>query len=102
MAAGLILQPVALAVFFTPLMSALCARRRRLALAPAEVVRVEVVNRYRRGMAHYASDLAYGGEAWAVLRLTAPRSLVDTGGAGDVPTRRIWFRQDRPDPASHR
>jgi Ca-activated chloride channel family protein len=68
------------------LMSALCARRLRLALAPAEGVRVEVVNQYRTDAEGRTMlpDLAYGGEAWAVLRLTVPRSLVDKGGAGDV------------------
>ncbi len=68
------------------LMSALCARRLRLALAPKEGVRVEVVNQYRTDAEGRTMlpDLAYGGEAWAVLRLTVPRSLVDVGGAGDV------------------
>lgn len=68
------------------LMSALCARRLRLTLAPAEGVRVAVVNQYRTD-AHGRTmlpDLAYGGEAWAALRLTVPRSLVDWTGAGGV------------------
>ena len=70
------------------LMSALCARRLRLALAPAAGVRVEVVNQYRTDAEGRTMlpDLAYGGEAWAVLRLTVPRSVVETGGRGRCPS----------------
>jgi Ca-activated chloride channel family protein len=68
------------------LMSALCARRLRLALAPASGVRVEVVNQHRTDAEGRSllPDLAYGGEAWAVLRLTVPRSVVETGGLADI------------------
>jgi Ca-activated chloride channel family protein len=68
------------------LMSALCARRLRLGLLQAERVRVRVVNQYRTDAERRTilPDLAYGGEAWAVLRLTVPRSVVETGGEGDV------------------
>ena len=68
------------------LMSALCARSLRLAIAPAASVRVEIVNGYRTDAAGHTvlPDLAYGGEAWALLRLTVPRSIVDTGDDGDV------------------
>ena len=68
------------------LMSALCARGLRLAIAPATSVRVEIVNGYRTDAAGHTvlPDLAYGGEAWALLRLTVPRSIVDTGDDGDV------------------
>jgi Ca-activated chloride channel family protein len=68
------------------LMTALSARHLRLSLAPAEGVRIEVVNQYRTDAEGRTMlpDLADGGEAWAVLRVTVPRSLVDTGGAGDV------------------
>jgi Ca-activated chloride channel family protein len=68
------------------LMSALCARGLRLALAPARDVRVQVLNQYRTDAEGRTMlpDLAYGGEAWAVLRLTVPRSVVETGGMADV------------------
>jgi Ca-activated chloride channel homolog len=67
------------------LMSALCARGLRLALAPVAGLRVEVVNQYRTNADGriLLPDLAYGSEAWALLRLTVPRS-VDPGGQGDV------------------
>jgi len=68
------------------LMSALCARGLRLALAPAPDVRVEIVNGYRTDAAGRTMlpDLAYGGEAWALLRLTVPRSVAERGDAEDV------------------
>ena len=68
------------------LMSALCARGLRLALAPAAGVRVEVANRYATDAEGRSvlPDLAYGGEAWALLRLTVPRSVVETEGGGDI------------------
>jgi Ca-activated chloride channel homolog len=68
------------------LMSALCARGLRLALAPAAGVRVEVVNRYATDAEGRCMlpDLAYGSEAWALLRLTAPRAVVETEAAGDI------------------
>ncbi len=60
------------------LMTALCARALRLAIMPAPGVRAEIVNRYPtdadgRSM---LPDLAYGSEAWALIRLTVPRSIV--------------------------
>jgi Ca-activated chloride channel family protein len=68
------------------LMSALCARSLRLSLAPADRVRVEVLNQYRaeEDGRVLLPDLAYGAEAWAVLRLTVPRAVLETGGAGDI------------------
>ena len=68
------------------LMSALCARGLRLALAPNEGVQVEIVNQYRTDVEGriMLPDLAYDGEAWALLRLTVPRSTVEMGGEGDV------------------
>jgi Ca-activated chloride channel family protein len=68
------------------LMSALCARSLRLALAPAAGVRVELLNRYRTDAVGNSMlpDLAYGGEAWALLRLTVPRSASELTGDGAV------------------
>lgn len=62
------------------LLSALCGRSLRLALAPASGVRVDVVNGYRidaegRTM---LPDIAYGSEAWAMLRLSVPREVLDS------------------------
>jgi hypothetical protein len=67
-------------------MSALCARGLRLAIALAAGVRVEIMNGYRTDTAGHTvlPDLAYGGEVWALLRLTVPRSIVDTSDDGDV------------------
>ena len=47
---------------------------------------MEVLNQYRTDAEGHTMlpDLAYGGEAWAVLRLTVPRSVEETGGEGDV------------------
>jgi Ca-activated chloride channel family protein len=68
------------------LMSALCARGLRLSLAPASGVRVEVLNPYRTEADGRVQlpDLAYGGEAWAVLRLTVPSAVLEAGGSGDI------------------
>lgn len=68
------------------LMSALCARRLRLAVAPARDVRVDILNQYRTDAegGTLLPDLAYSGEAWAVMRLTVPCSVVETGGMADV------------------
>jgi len=61
------------------LLFSLCARDLRAVLAPAEGVRVEVLNRYE--VDHDGEirlpDLAFGGEAWALLRLTVPRSVIE-------------------------
>lgn len=68
------------------LMSALCARRLRLTLEPAENVQVEVLNRYRTdGQGRtLLPDLALRGEAWALLRLTVAWAVVEAGAHGDV------------------
>jgi Ca-activated chloride channel family protein len=68
------------------LLSALCARGLRLSLAPAPGVRVEVQNRYRTdaGGRVLLPDLAYGAEAWALLRLTVPQAVLEGGGPGDI------------------
>jgi Ca-activated chloride channel family protein len=68
------------------LMSALYARRLRLALEPTDGVQVEVINLYRNdGLGRsILPDLAYDGEAWALLRLTVPRFVLEAGGDGDI------------------
>lgn len=54
------------------LLDALCARQVELSVQPAASVSVEVLNAYQRSTtgAWRLPDLAHGGEAWALLRLT--------------------------------
>jgi Ca-activated chloride channel family protein len=55
------------------LLNALCARRLQLRLQPADGVQVQVLNDYLESDGGWQlPDLAYGGEAWALLRLTLP------------------------------
>jgi Ca-activated chloride channel family protein len=59
------------------LLSELCARKLRLSLVPARGVTVEVLNGYpidneARSM---LPDIAYGSEAWALLKLAVPSSV---------------------------
>ena len=54
------------------LLNATCARRLELELSPAQGIQAEVLNDYPRtddGKVQLP-DLAYGGEAWALVRLT--------------------------------
>jgi Ca-activated chloride channel family protein len=57
------------------LLNALCARRLVLEVQTAEGVRAEILNGYTAvGENRWQlPDLAYGGEAWALVRLTVPR-----------------------------
>ncbi|MSR09960.1 MAG: VWA domain-containing protein [Gammaproteobacteria bacterium] len=57
------------------LLNALCARRLILEVQTAEGVRAEVLNGYTAvgDGSWQLPDLAYGGEAWALVRLTVPR-----------------------------
>ena len=68
------------------LMSALCARSLRLAFTCTPGVGIEIVNGYRTDAAGCSMlpDLAYGSEAWALLRLQVPRGVTETDDAGDV------------------
>lgn len=68
------------------LMSATCARSVRLAITPSPSVGVEVLNSYRTDStgAWVLPDIAYGSEAWALLRLTIPRGVVEKAGGGVV------------------
>ncbi len=61
------------------LLSALCARDVRLKLRPAAGVMIEVLNEYpREGAAWRLPDLAYEGEAWAIVRATIDAETVAT------------------------
>jgi Ca-activated chloride channel homolog len=56
------------------LLNALCARRLRLELAPAAGVKAKMLNDYVADgdNAWLLPNLAFGGEAWAVIRLRVP------------------------------
>ncbi len=59
------------------LLSAMCARRVRLHLSAAPGCRVEVRNGYERDSAAWKlPDLAYEGEAWALVRITVPAGSI--------------------------
>ena len=60
------------------LLNALCARRLKLEIEPAPGVKVTMLNEYGAASDHawWLPDLAYGGEAWAIVRFKVPRKLV--------------------------
>ncbi len=60
------------------LLNALCARRLQLEIEPAPGVKVTMLNDYGAASGHawWLPDLAYGGEAWAVVRFKVPKKLV--------------------------
>ncbi len=60
------------------LLNAICARRLVLELQTAEGVRADCLNGYSPAgdSSWQLPDLAYGGEAWALVRLTVPRRSV--------------------------
>ena len=64
------------------LLNALCARRLRLEIAPAAGVKAKMLNDYVADgdNAWLLPNLAFGGEAWAVVRLRVPSPVV----AGDA------------------
>ncbi len=63
------------------LLNALCARQLELQIETAAGVKVTMLNDYAAAgdTAWRLPDLAYGGEAWAVLRFKVPKKLVATG-----------------------
>lgn len=65
------------------LMRALCARQVRLTLEPAPGVEAKVINLTRRDAEGrtIVPDVAYGGVAWALVRLRVPAALVEPGRA---------------------
>lgn len=68
------------------LLNALCARGLELKLAAAAGVRLEVLNDYTQGGegAWRLPDLAYGAEAWALVRVHLPKATVAAVAAGSV------------------
>ena len=62
------------------LLSSLCARRLRLKLEPVAGVTVEVLNDYPVDTAgrQVLPDLAYDSEAWAMIKISIPHSMLET------------------------
>lgn len=77
------------------LVRALCARKLRLQLAAPDGVTVQVLNGYAFDPASgwQLPDLAWGGEAWAAVRLRVPAALADAAanGEGFVLEARVTF-----------
>jgi Ca-activated chloride channel homolog len=65
------------------LLNALCTRRVRLEVTPVAGVKAKMLNDYVADddNAWSLPDLAYGGEAWAVIRLRVPSGLLAREGA---------------------
>jgi len=76
------------------LMGALCARQVELLVETAPGVSVEVLNGYRRGArgGWCLPDVAYDGEAWAVLRLTVAAGTAQAGELRELVTIRASWR----------
>jgi Ca-activated chloride channel family protein len=64
------------------LLNALCARRPQLECDAAPGVKVTMLNEYAAAASNAwcLPDLAYGGEAWALLRLKVPQRLLAAAG----------------------
>src|SRR5512137_2777083 len=60
------------------LLNALCARRLKLEIEPAPGIKITMLNEYGKASdnAWWLPDLAYGGEAWAIVRFKVPKKLV--------------------------
>jgi Ca-activated chloride channel family protein len=67
------------------LLNALCARRLRLEVSPAAGVSVKVLNDYVADGEHawLLPNLAFGGEAWALVRLRVPSPALAGEGQGE-------------------
>jgi Ca-activated chloride channel family protein len=65
------------------LLNSLVARRMSLHLEPWSGVRIEMLNNYESGGTNSwrLPDLAYGGEAWAVVRIRVSREVLDRAGS---------------------
>ncbi len=76
------------------LVRALCARALRLASTPGAGIGVEILNNYpidAEGRS-LLPDLAYGSEAWALIRLTVPRDVVHSADVVHLLTATIEYR----------
>jgi Ca-activated chloride channel family protein len=85
------------------LLSSLCAKKIRLTLQTSSGVEVEVLNGYskdREGR-FILPDLAFGGEAWAMLNLTVPAPIAKNGiGSIHLLTARVDFEDMQNQPQS--
>lgn len=69
------------------LLNALCARRLQLEIDAAPGVKVTMLNEYSAAApnAWWLPDLAYGGEAWALLRLKVPQKALAAARVDGAP-----------------
>jgi Ca-activated chloride channel family protein len=69
------------------LLNALCARRLQLEVTPAAGVNAKMLNDYSAAGANawLLPDLAFGGEAWAVVRLRVPSPALVKGPSESAP-----------------
>jgi hypothetical protein len=76
------------------LLNALCARRLKLEIEPAPGVKVTMLNDYGAASDHawWLPDLAFGGEAWAIVRFKVPKKLVDSSASDPVTLGTIALR----------
>jgi Ca-activated chloride channel homolog len=76
------------------LLNALCARRLQLEIEPAPGVKVTMLNEYAAAAetAWWLPDLAYGGEAWAIVRFKVPKKLVGSSTSDPVTLGTIALR----------
>ena len=76
------------------LLNALCARRLQLEIEPAPGVKVTMLNDYGAASDHawWLPDLAFGGEAWAIVRFKVPKKLVDSSASDPVTLGTIALR----------
>ena len=76
------------------LLNALCARRLQLEVEPAPGVKVTMLNEYAAASetAWWLPDLAYGGEAWAIVRFKVPKKLVGSSPGDPVTLGTIALR----------
>ncbi|MFN2428176.1 MAG: VWA domain-containing protein, partial [Candidatus Binatia bacterium] len=75
------------------LLNALCARGLVLEFETPEGVRAELLNGYasNRDGGWRLPDLAFSGEAWALIRLTLPRSIARSGANVDLLEVRVRY-----------
>lgn len=84
------------------LLKAICARDLRLRVRALGDSPVEILNGYRRvGEAWRLPDLAYGGEAWALLRVELPAALVAVARDGAIGLIEVELSFATPDGAQH-
>jgi Ca-activated chloride channel family protein len=84
------------------LLSALCARRLRFRISAPDGIQLQVLNGYAYDAdgAIQVPDLAYGGEAWAVIRLRIPQGMV-LEGPEEVPLLSVSCRYAELDGSPH-